>query len=557
MRYSTRLCISVTLLSWVGVVRSQNCQLQVPADPLTAKGLATPYMLTGCNQLDFANQGAFVEAAILDPATGNIHIYNPLVINAGMVPTGNNQNNNQNAQRDAATGFFIPPIVPTLPNNAVVGIWFGSNAAMLTLTGNTGGCVNGLGNSVFGQFAHCNGQAWFNAAKTAVNNGLTKLPAPGTGSGGQGCPTTHDFRIVDQDQSDNVVTTYLLIGNNTLAQNTPANTKANPSAKELSNASDNALLNVFIYPSLGCAPYQNPCTTCPTGNGPALATDELLANFFPPAGGSALVPLNDPMVLVNGQQSLDKVNLYREGTGQPQADNNNASAMTYCQQIVQGGIFVNGNQGLFTNAGSPAAGMANNLFTFLAMRFSASFGPAPGLGCTALLNVMNPVTLTTDGNGVVTAATINTQILQGIMGNNVTATQSVSNVASTAASSGSAGATNAASPSATSSVPSAAPSSASGNTTNSVTATSSSTSTATGAIGSTTSVPTSSAIPPCGTGSATGTVTDTTIGCSTQAGTPSASPSKPHGGRHGEWKNWNNGGSKRSLDGKNRIASFH
>lgn len=38
-----------------------------------------------------------------------------------------------------------------------------------------------------------------------------------------------------------------------------------------------------------------------------------------------------------------------------------------------------------------------------------------GLGCTGLLNVANPVTLTMDGNGVVTAATINTQLLQQIL----------------------------------------------------------------------------------------------------------------------------------------------
>ncbi|KAF8548403.1 hypothetical protein OG21DRAFT_1423132 [Imleria badia] len=396
MRYSALLSLSLTLLSWVAVVRSQNCQLQVPANPLTAQGLATPYILTGCNQIDFANQGAFVEAAILDPATGNIQIYSPLVINAGMTPVGNGT-------------------TPTLPNNAVVGIWFGSNAVSITLTGSTGGCVNGLGTSLFGQFAYCNGQAWFEAAKNAVSQGLIKLPAPGTGAGGQPCPTTHDFRVVDQDQSDNVVTTYLLIGNNTLAQNTPDNSKANPNAEVLSNASDNALITQFVDPTLGCSPYQNPCTTCPTGQGPALATDELLANFFPPAGGPALVPLNDPMVLVNGQPSLQKVNLYRDGTGQPQADNNNASALTYCQQITQSGIFINNNQQSFTNAGSPATNMANNLFTFLAMRFSASFGPAPGLGCTGLLNVTNPVTLTMDGNGVVTAATINTQALQQIL----------------------------------------------------------------------------------------------------------------------------------------------
>jgi len=42
-----------------------------------------------------------------------------------------------------------------------------------------------------------------------------------------------------------------------------------------------------------------------------------------------------------------------------------------------------------------------------------------GLACTQLLNVNNPVVLTTDGNGIVTAATINTQALQQILGGGV------------------------------------------------------------------------------------------------------------------------------------------
>src|SRR5258708_11271626 len=58
------------------------------------------------------------------------------------------------------------------------------------------------------------------------------------------------------------------------------------------------------------------------------------------------------------------------------------------------------------NGASPDAAAANSLFTFLAQRFSTSFGPN-GLNCTGLLNLQNPVTLTTDGNGVATAATIN------------------------------------------------------------------------------------------------------------------------------------------------------
>ncbi|KAG6369165.1 hypothetical protein JVT61DRAFT_1393 [Boletus reticuloceps] len=608
MRYSALLSLSLTLLSWVAPVRSQNCQLQVPANPLTAQGLATPYVLTGCNQLDFANQGAFVEAAILDPATGNIQIYSPLVINAGMTPVGNGTGASPTAsgttssmptptgtnvstttpsmvasstttsdqaaptmaQRQAAsTGFYIPPIVPTIPNNAVVGLWFGSNAASVTLTGSTDGCVNGLGNSVFGQFAFCNGQAWFNAAKAAVSQGLVKIPAPGAGSSGQACPTTHDFRVVDQDQSDNVVTTYLLIGNNTLSQNTPANNKANPNAAVLSNASDNALITQFIDPALGCAPYQNPCTTCPTGQSPALATDELLAFFFPPASGPALVPLNNPMVLVNGQPSLPKVNLYRDGTGQPHADNNNASAVTYCQQIAQSGIFINQNQQLFTNAGSPAPDMANNLFTFLAMRFSASFGPAPGacsppphvfsmpltqsvgLGCTGLLNVANPVDLTMDGNGVVTAATINTQSLQQIL----------------------AGATGGATTAASSTSPSASASTAASSVSAGTSATASTTPSPTGvllrltsAAGSATQAPTMGSTPTC-MSTATVTVTVTAMVCPTQASfAASPSPTAPNGG----WNDGQNGGwnygryhRKRStvfttdrIRRKSRIVSF-
>ncbi|KAI6112150.1 hypothetical protein EDD16DRAFT_1604833 [Pisolithus croceorrhizus] len=415
-----------TLLVFPLLVRSQ-CMLRVPNNPLTAAGLATPFELSGCNQLDFANQGVFVEANIFDPATGNIQIYNPLVINAGMTST---ENNTKRSTSSGEAGFFFPPITPTLPNGAVVALWFGSNANTLTLTGDTNTCVDRLGNSVFGQVAYCNAPAWFTAVNGAVASGFVKVPAPGTGLNGQACPTTRDFRIVDQDQSDNVVTTYLLINNNTLAQHTPENAQANPDAEVLSNASDNSLLNEFIQPALNCTPYQNPCATCPTSQSPALSTNELQGEYYPPAGGPALVPLNDPMVLVNGTESLDKVNLYRLGVGQPTADQNNASGTTYCHQFAQSGIFIASNEQTFAQVTSPAADQATNLFTFLAMRFSASFGPPPGLGCITLLNVNNPVNLTMDGNGVVTAAVINTSVLQQILGSG-----SVSSVTTTTTSS--------------------------------------------------------------------------------------------------------------------------
>ena len=99
-----------------------NCTLIVPADPLTAGGLATPYQLTAtdpangpCNEAN-TGQTAFVQGAVLDPATGKISVYNPLVIDAGTQPA-------------------VAPIMPALPAGAVVAVWFGFNGNTLTLAG--------------------------------------------------------------------------------------------------------------------------------------------------------------------------------------------------------------------------------------------------------------------------------------------------------------------------------------------------------------------------------------------------------------------------------------
>ena len=70
-----------------------NCDIVVPANPLTANGLATPYQLTGtdgqtpaqsgCEMTNAVNLGAFVQATILDPATGALSVYDPLVVTQG------------------------------------------------------------------------------------------------------------------------------------------------------------------------------------------------------------------------------------------------------------------------------------------------------------------------------------------------------------------------------------------------------------------------------------------------------------------------------------------
>jgi hypothetical protein len=386
---------------------NQDCTLIVPANPLSAAGLATPYQLMAtnpaqgpCNEAN-TNQSAFVQGAVLDPATGQISVYNPLVIDQGTQP--------------AAT-----PVTPNLPANAVVALWFGSNATTLRLQGqqagtlNQGQCVNGRGNSVFGQFAYCNAVQFFSTANTLIQAGTLTPPALGTGNDGLTCPTTRDFSVVDQDQSDNVTTTYLVTQDGHIAQNTAANQAALAGAQTQVNGSDERLLSVALDGALGCTPWMAPDLANNGAMVPALPLNELQAAQDQKAP-IALVPQGDPMTLVAGNPNQGKVNLYRQGVDQQTTGAGGASTTTYCQNLLQVAPARLQKDMQFTmNRPSPDAAAANNLFTFLAQRFNATFGPN-NLNCTGLLGVQNPITLQQDGNGVTIAATIN---LNGQGGNN-------------------------------------------------------------------------------------------------------------------------------------------
>lgn len=280
------------------------------------------------------------------------------------------------------------------------------------------------------------------------------VPPLGTASIGGSCPTTRDFRVVDQDQSDNVVTEYTLINGHIIAQSTKNNT-AGANETLVLNGSDNVLVAKFVDPALGCTPWMVPSITAPTGLSAGLATNELQANFHQ-ADPHALVPSTDPMVLDNGNPSLQKTNLYRAATGQtPALSLNQAAGLPYCTNITAGGIFTAENQALLVNNPSPAPAAANNLFTFLAQRFAASIN-ADNLNCLGLWNLtVNPVTLTMDGNCIVIDATINVAVLQqlalGKTVTNTTATTSSSATASSSATTSSASSTTSVMASATAS----------------------------------------------------------------------------------------------------------
>lgn len=377
-----------------------NCSLIVPQQPLTAQGLATPYQLVAtdpnqgpCNETNPA-QGAFVQGAVIDPATGQVSIYNPVVVNKGQQPAR-------------------PAVVPTLPQGAVVGLWFGFNGAALTLknAGNSlkdGKCVNGLKGDIFGQFSYCNAPAFFAAANQAIQAGKLAVPALGTGNDGLPCPTVRDFGVVDQDQSDNVTTTYLMTPNGKVAQMTARNMAALKSAQILANGSDNRLVAVALDGALNCKPWTAPDLADPGNMVPAVPLNELLAAARQSAP-VATVPSRDPMVTVNGNPNLTKLNAYRVGVDQPQVQNGNmASTKTYCSNLLAIAPLRMLADAQFTKVRqSPDPAAANTLFNFLAQRFVTTWGADGGLNCQGLLNQPSPISVTKDNNGVAIDAVVN------------------------------------------------------------------------------------------------------------------------------------------------------
>jgi hypothetical protein len=146
---------------------------------------------------------------------------------------------------------------------------------------------------------------------------------------------------------------------------------------------------------------------------PGLALNELQARMTQPAP-VAIVPGGDPMTLVNGNLSLNKTNLYRQGVDMPNGDSYfDIDTARYCRQLLRIApqrMFA--NQKALTAFATPDAGAANSLFTFLAQRFVATYQL---LSCATLVNEQDPMSVTTNKAGVATAAALNTTALNRIV----------------------------------------------------------------------------------------------------------------------------------------------
>ena len=168
------------------------------------------------------------------------------------------------------------------------------------------------------------------------------------------------------------------------------------SATTRPTAATTACSTGFVDPALGCTPFTAPNPTNPNGMSASQALNELSARQNQ-QGTVALLPVNDPQLLVGGQFSVAKTNLYRIETDQPLlpfSTNTAQNAAQYCQNMVNiqaPRLKLDATHGDRHRLAGP--GLGNTLANFLAARLSGSFG---NLNCENF-GLTNPVTLTLDG----------------------------------------------------------------------------------------------------------------------------------------------------------------
>jgi hypothetical protein len=403
---------SMTTPQATTLTTNANCDIIVPANPLTAQGLATPYQLTGtdgqtpaesgCEMANGAKLGAFVQATILDPATGALSLYDPLVVTQGIRPA-------------------VVPSVPKIPANAVVTIDFAFNGKDLFQVGATpatladANCVNGQAGSIFGQVSFCNGINFFNAVQQDERERLLTVPSPGTSDNiipsggdlgtGKVCPVTRNFEVAGQNPGDDVTTDYLVnpITGQT-AQDTTSNAGNMAGPTLLHSRNDSTLLDRYLDPLLGCTPFQAPDLANNDLPSTSQTLDEILSGAYQPKI-AALVPESAEMVRGgDGDFDAAKTDIYREELGQAPAgsqNNETSDPEMYCQNLVDIQTpFLAANQKLLATGQSPDTTVGDNLLTFMANELNLSF---TDLGCPHF-HLANPVTVKRNGAGVVVAA---------------------------------------------------------------------------------------------------------------------------------------------------------
>lgn len=349
-----------------GVTRDNQpiCQLELPPDPLTPSGLATPFQLSSpnsdypCHEASLPT-AAFVQAALYDPEDHTISLYNPVVVDKGTRP-------------------FANPLLPSFHPDAIVALWISYRGPALRIQGagqtlQAAQCVTGADNSPFGSFAYCNAPAFFRVASQAIRSQLGSATFPHLPDGNDdiACPTLEDFWVVNATPVDAVSVSYL-VKNGQIAQDTEANRQAAPQAQVLASGGNTQVL-AALNQALGCQHWRWTAPDLTDQTHPALSAfplDLLQANLDN-TGFPAYVPSQDPLVKVNARSSRDKLDAYRAGVDQPAIVN--YTSWYYCLGLKQFGIpRLQQDQAILSQQPSPDPIIAPTLLEYLNARLTVT-----------------------------------------------------------------------------------------------------------------------------------------------------------------------------------------
>ena len=366
-------------------ISAQICGLIVPENPLSYQGLNTPYILksfTGnaadCSVLD-QRTTVFVEIVIFDISASTFYIYNPLVVNR-------------------LKQIKIYDEIPQLPDQNIVGIWFGSNGVTFKLIDSNnslhfGDCIDGYNGSIFGNFAYCNARIFF----TTISKYRISIPNIGKTVNGFTCLTTRSFEFNEQYQISNVISSYIVLNSYKIVMKTIKNLSIFKPLFIIISKSNGYILNNYISIATGCTIFAGYDFTEQFIMKTSMILNEIYASLDVE---QVFIPSTHPSVTIDGVPNLNKLNLYRIGLNQStvsEIDYNDSRL--YCDGIYKKTpIFLYKHHDLLNNYITPDETLGNSLLNVMISRFLTSWNT---YNCTEVLKVEFPIKYLKDYNNVI------------------------------------------------------------------------------------------------------------------------------------------------------------
>ena len=355
-----------------------DCDIIVPAHPLTAKGLATPYQLTGhadsspgasgCQMINSVKLGAFVQATILDTRTGALSVYDPLVVTKGtrpaVAPGGaeaaqprRHHHRHRLQRRDPPPGRRDAGRAPPGPlHRRRTGLALRAGVVLQRPRLLQGGlrprALRAAGHPVRRDFQE---------------DGRDR----GRAGNGPGLPDRAQLLMVDQDPSDNVTTAYLLNpATGRTAQATAADKGAHAARQDAGQRQRQRPHRQLPRPGARLHPVGSARPGEPRRDDHVPGARRVARRRYEPKN-AALIPENDGMVTdIGGNIDLAKANLYRSEIGQPLVNKRtqaSSSPQMFCQNLINIQTpFLAANERVLAAAPSPVPTAGDTLYTFLA-----------------------------------------------------------------------------------------------------------------------------------------------------------------------------------------------